>query len=506
MADPTLEWTDNADVPLAASVHDFGKVAPGTAATLETWRVHNDRLAVGGIPTASNLQLIVEAHLEGDTIFLGEGVPMLDARAFRVRPTVENGLAVSRPFFNLGSGVQLALPDLDPETFHEFEVEPLPPATISQTTTEFRLVIADQQVTQIGDAFASAPGIFRGVGRGQVTGVLDRDGAFGVTGIGTLEQPQYSFYFDGEPHSELAVDVTIDDLDGAAAALVVTESYIFYRILTTTGTATLKGLKAVGPTFPADAPALSDGEVALGWGERDFAADLTFAELSGAVPDFFKTRIDSGTTATVGSSGGPMIVEGAKIETTTESLVPLTDDAVNTIWMLRDGTFAVTTDGSSPQLGAQDIGRHTLVAGVETLAEDLRRWADESREVEKVLGGDDGDVTAWRNVSTRSLWIRPDGISLFIPVLPSSFTPTPTSGRLEVDILILEPGGTINSIFPSAEFPGYEWDATERVEVAVPEDPLEIPKGSTLVFVVANTLAPSASPDWLDIAVVVDYG
>lgn len=524
MSRAVLVFTDDLDVPLAGAEHDFGTVAPGATPTLTIWRLQNDLVLAGGIDPSHNTQVLIQARIAGNTTWETKGLELLESRAFRVRLIAENGVTVAGAFMNLGTGIQFPLVDLEPQTYHEFEVEPIPPAGASQIVTEFRLIAVDQATSTIGDPYAVPRGQFRGVGRGQVTGVIDHGGTISATGTDTLEVPDYSGVFLGLPYSELANDKVQDNTDSAAAALIAGESYLFYLLATAGGLAILKGLKGTPRTFPDDAPVIPNGEVAFGWGQRFADADalsMTFTLLAGAERDFLYPRVVSGLNVSIGNTAGPVVVEGSRIDTTTENPLTLIDDAVNTLWQLRGGTFAITLDGSSPQPGALEFFEMTTAGGVVTAQRDLRKWAGTKMLTftrESPTGTESKAIT---NGTTRSWWIRPDQVSGYLEVDPQSLSGgPPVSGLLAGDFLIQKDGQAEASIFASqgSDDRRIKWvfgDTNQRT-VGLPETAgLEIPPDAVLIFRTTDQpggggtpdpLTPGITPAWVAATIVVDVG
>ncbi len=509
---PLITYTDGAGAPIDPEF-DFLAVPPGSTSATQVLQIHN----AAGADVAPSPHLRIEAKPDGDDEWVGSGLSVLDSRAFQAQVTVESGVAVSRGITRLGTGMALFLPDLEPDTFHEIDFSIMPSSGGNQITTQHRLQVVIREVVPVGDPFAvRGPGIFRGPGRGgQGGGVLARSGAFGVTGNDQLDQPDYSYYVGGFPHSELLQAVTIDDVDGDTAALVATESYLFYRVYTAAGTLTVKGSKGVGRVFPDDAPVLTDGQVALGWGERDFAADLTFTELPGANEDYLACRVESGLTVIIGNTGAgvPALVEFARIDTTTETAFDLTDDATNTIFQNPDGTFSVSLDGSSPQVGAMSIWRFTFVAGVVTEDQDLRKWADDGGVLTFVHTAPSGteDVPLLNN-TTRSWFIRPDMVSAYLKVDPQSLVPPPTGGSIIFDLFVQLPGQLEVPSYPSSgtddRRPTFPFGGTSQAAKGLPETGgLEIPPGAVLISrSIESFTGPNPTPEWGTQTVGVNIG
>ncbi len=414
-------------------------MAPTAAGTTTKERIHND-LAGVGVDTAVDLLAIAQAQIFGDDIWRSSGVDLLDRHGVQFRFTKKNGVAVSDAFVNIGTGIAITAPDLPAGEFHEYEFRTLPPGGNSEAVTQFKLAWHKTRFQSIGNPHAVEPGIHNGVGTGRVTAIFDRSIAIAVSGIGTFEWPDFSWYYLGVPYSVLDHDETIDANDGSTVALASGESYLYLAVLDDGATTILKGDLVTGTAvYPADAPAVPAGNRLLGHGVRDFVADLTFTTLD-ELPDFFNVTT-SGLDFTVARSGGPMAVDGSLVDSTTPVTGSLTASSTNTLSVLADGSVGVTLDGSLAQPGAQIIFDIVTDGSGETSRVDRRQFVRRRETVLKFVASAASNTTVTRtiaNVGGRSIFIRPNGIVMQTSGLPTNslvadiFTRSDLGGKVTI--------------------------------------------------------------------------
>lgn len=512
MPAPLLTIRDETEA-LITGFLDFGTVIPSSPTSSFRRDIWNGFELTGGaaVDTAFNIVLVFSGKLTGDGQWLGSGIGILESLALQVMfPNIPELAGWS----NVGTGTPISLPDLPTDSKHEMLVRFTLPAGAQEVPVDLKIGIEFQRTQALpGGIYTHKPGILRGVDRGVGTAVLSRDAAITVFGTGAtsaVRWPTYAWHTGGKPFQELGGNPLGDDpltnLDKSASALIAGEAYGFRTVLTATGRLISKSDKVTGtPVFPTDFDDAPVGSIATGWGIR-FADANTLApqhtELVDATPKFFDV-VTSGLNYTVAPVGIAAIAHGRLNTNKTENTGTFPGDGTHTVWVLPDGSVDDTADGSTPQVGSLRIVEIVIVASVETGRTDHRPWEQGRPVLHAFIGASDGDAIGLPNLSTRTLWIRPDKMALFLPVLPSGFTPTPTSGRIEIEIEILTSDGTLTSIFTSGVLPGYDWDATERLTTGLPEV-LEVPPLSGLVLTVSSTLSPGTAPDWLDVAIGTD--
>lgn len=444
MADPNLEWRDDADVLIGGAQHDFGKVAPGASATLVEQRLYNDFAEVG-VDDARDLLLVVQARIQGSTEWKIASVDLLNRRAFQIRQIESRSIAVSEAFVPSGAGISQVLEDLSSGERHVFEFRVDPPAGASEVITEFKIAVAFITTQAVAHPFATDPGIHRGIGTGKVTAILSRSEAIAVSGTDTFEWPDFSWIYQGIPVVVLDHDETITEVDGSAVALSAGESYIFLAVLDGTTTTIVKGDLAVSPTFELNAPTVPEGNRLLGHGERfddGDAVSMTFTSLD-ELPDFFAVTT-SGLTATVSRSGGPMIVDGSLKDSTTANSADLTASSTNTVQVVPDGSVGVTLDGSLSQDGAQFLADIVTDGSAETSRVERRRWAGRRELITFTFGSSPTGTTTlvWVNPYDRALYIRSDMLRLMLDAVPGA-------GDVKADLFIRVDDGARTTIFTS---------------------------------------------------------
>lgn len=480
----------------------IGKTAPGATSTETEERVVND-LAAAGTDDARDLVLIVLARLQGSSEWEVADIDLLERHAVQVKITFRNSVAVAEPFVNIGTQVHIRLPDLASTEFHQYVVRVLPPAGVSEVVTEFKIAFAQTRFLTIGNPAAIPPGIQRGIGEGRTTAILSRSGSIGTTGIGTFEWPDYAYIHLGLPHSVLDHDETIDDVDGSASTLIAGESYAYRAVLNGTTTAIIKGDKVTGTAVFADLPALPFPDRFLGWGVRDFSADLTFTALD-ALPDFFDVVATGGLNFTVARAGvgAAMLTEGKLIDPTTPVGGTLTANETNTVQLLQDGSAAVTTDGSLFEAGAQFLADLVTDGSGVTSQTDRRKWQRSKTIVFDFGLVSDNQEAIWRNTTSRHQHMRSDMVSAQIVATLGA----DTAGLLKFDLLIKEPGVAEVTAFTSQPTPdrrpGWDFGDTNQADFGLPEK-LDIPPGAALIARATMTLDVS-TPDPVVLVVEVD--
>jgi len=481
MAIAIPEWTDALDVLIGDTEHGFGVIAPGGSPTLVTYRLYDNFSAAGPVDDGRNWQLIVEARIAGDAEWQTSGIAALTNGTFKVRQTAANSVVVSRNWVVLGTGITFPLVDLADGDYHEFEVQPQPPATGPELTVEWQLALALATAITVGNSAIVPQGIRRGIGRGEVTGVVARSGSIGATGIDQLDVPDYNHIHLGVPHSELAQAITLDANDSAPAALGAGEEYPFYLVMSAAGLAIVKGLLKTAPlVYPDDWPTVTGDDRRIAYGQRHFSNNLIAVELPAADPDFYHANV-VGLDAIIGNTAGPVSVGTERQDTTTPTTVPLTDDATNWLWVMPDQTFAVTTDGSRPLPVALLLWEITMVASAETARVDHRRWVGSRRTLDfRFPGAAGGEIQSYINSSGSTFWIRPDMVSGWMDPLPPSWAVAPSAGQLALDLRV---DGV--SSHPSSGADDrrvlWAWDETVATAVGLPETAgLAWPPGSIL--------------------------
>ncbi len=509
---PLLSIRDETEA-LITGFLDFGTQIPSSPTSSFRRDIWNGHQLSGpsAVDTAFNIVLVFSGKLTGSGQWLGSGIGILESLALQVMfPNIPELAGWS----NVGTGTPISLPDLPTDSKHEMSVRFTLPAGAQEVPVDIKIGIEFQRTQALpGGIYTHRPGILRGVNRGVGTAVLSRDAAITVFGTGAtsaIRWPTYAWHTDVKPFQELGGNPLGDDpltnLDKSASALIAGEAYGFRTVLTATGRLISKSDKVTGtPVFPTDFDVAPEGSIATGWGIRFADADALapqHTELVDATPKFFDV-VTSGLNYTVAPVGIAAIAHGRLNTNKTENAGTFPGDGTHTVWVLPDGSVDDTADGSTPQVGSLRIVEIVIAASVETSRIDHRPWELGLPIIYTFIGASNNDSAGIPNLSTSTLFIRPDKVALFIPVLPSGFTPTPTSGRVEIEIEIEVSDGTLTSIFTSGVLPGYDWDATSRVAIGLPEV-LEIPPISALVFTVKNTLAPGSAPDWLDVLVGAD--
>ncbi len=501
MAAPDLSVTDTSNVAKGSATTAVGKLAPGAFSPVTAERIHNDVVAAG-TDDARNLKLIAQARIQGGTEWLTAGIDLLERRAVQVKITQRNGVAVSEAFQNIGTGINIALEDLASEEFHEYEVRIAAPGGASEVVTEVKIAFAFIRFFTVADPASAPRGIFRGVGGGRTTAILSRSIAIAVSGTATFEWPDFAWYYLGIPLSVLDHDETITQIDGSSVALSTTESFIFLAVLDEGTTTIVKGDLAVGPSFPDDAPTAPVGNRVLGHGERFADIDgtpMTFTSLD-ELPDYFNT-LTSGLTATVSRSGGPMIVDGSKIDSSSADTAVLIASSTNSVQQLQDGSLAVTTDGSLSQVGAEFLVDITTDGSGEISRVERRRWADLSETIRFDFGPNPtGTITlAWPNPLGRPLYVRSDQVQLMLDAVPGA-------GDVLAELFIRADDGGQTTLFTSSPSPDRRPRVTNGDPSAISNGLPELLKIDVDEALECTLTVSTATPAWAVVTVVADVG
>lgn len=519
MPAPVIEFRDETDT-LVTAFHDFGVVVPGTPTATVVRNIWNGFGLTGGsaVDTAQNVLVTVSARITATGgQWLGDNIGLLEALALQVQFP---GIPELAGFTGAGTGVEFSLPDLPTDTKHEMNVRAVIPAGAVEVGVDFKIAVDFQRTVALpGGIYANTPGILRGTGRSVGLAVLSRDSAFSVSGTdatSTVRWPTYAWYSLGVPYQELggnaiSGDEVLSNLDKSLVALAAGETYGYKTILEDTGRLVLKADKVTGTaSFPDDFEPTPAGAILLGQGVRFADADTlapTHTELVDATPRFFDVTT-SGLNYTVAAVGVAAIVHGRLNVNKTSNTGTFPGDGTHTVWILPDGSVDDTPDGLTPQAGASRLVEIVITGSVETARTDLRLWEQGQDISFEFHDASNDDVLSWLNVTSHSLWIRPDQVAVLMSSPPTGFSPTPTSGSIAFDLLIGD-GTTETSIFVSQgtdpRFPDFEWDDSVLRPDGTPESPLEIAPGFALVCRVVSDL-DQGTPDWAAVNVVADRG
>lgn len=371
----------------------FAGVVPGSPSAEFLFSVRNNGEAGPAVDTARNTTVRGLARAAGDTSDPQlTGIPFQDDRASRLRVISVSGGATAAPtaFRALGAGNILLLDEIPDGGIVNmgWRIEATTAAALqdidARLSIEPRLSIAQpagHYETHGNFVLVGSPGgipdptfseIFEEVGDW-----LPNTGPADDT-INTPTRSEYTLAGIEEVFEPVTPEITFDDLDGAAAALVATEAY-FAAVSYAAGGAIgiVKGLKATEPLTAADLPVIPTDEIFRVLVTVPFGLLIDTLELQGDF-GFFHSFEPGGLDVEI--SGGSGTSAGFLVQRQTRTTITLPDDQVSNIWQLPGGGLETAVLGAFPAGDARSLLLHeyTAAAGVITDRADRRRLGAES--------------------------------------------------------------------------------------------------------------------------------
>jgi len=358
MAAPVLAWYET-DGTTAAGVDTYTPIA-GTPTAAQTTRIYNDNGGAASADDATELRITAVSRDAGDTNFTAEHA--LSAGAYIECRAVGSGgtgvAAQTTEWTPVGKGRYLYLRDLPTNCYRTIETRINAPAGYGTEDAEvlLRAVAASPAVAlEDGHHESGAVGVCHGVGDGRF-GALLEGGTLTASG-----SPDSLVHLDlttwiaaGVPWTLLpgvgAAEITIDNLDSAAAALASGESKWVALSLANDGTVTqTPGLKGTSPLAVSARPTPLSDEPLLGYVEREFDATIESGDIyqDERVYGWFKATT-SGASLVATISGGWAMIDNRLIILTGASSVTCTASDVTYVYLNPSGTFTANITGIRP--------------------------------------------------------------------------------------------------------------------------------------------------------------
>ena len=358
MAAPVLAWYET-DGTTAAGVDTYTPTA-GTPTAAQTTRVYNDKGGTASADDATELRITALSRDAGDTVFSADHA--LAAGAYIECRAVGSGgtgvAAQTTEWTPVGKGRYLFLRDLPSDCYRTIETRINAPAGYGTVDVEvlLRAVAASPAVAlEEGHHESGAVGVCHGVGDGRF-GALLEGGTLTASGSpdNLVHLNLTTWIAAGVPHSLLpgvgAAEITLTNLDSAAAALASGESYWCALSLASDGTVTqTKGVKGTSPLAVSARPTPLSDEPLLGYVEREYDATIESGDIyqDDRVYGWFKATT-SGASLVATISGGWAMIDNRLIRLTGDSPVTCTASDVTYVYLNPSGTFTANITGLRP--------------------------------------------------------------------------------------------------------------------------------------------------------------
>lgn len=335
----------------------FEGVIPGTPSDPQTYRLVNDDSDGAVDPAPFPYIFAMERHPETDEPLM-QGLRGVDERWPSAELTGESSDDVSQLATGIepiGRGRVARTAELPSGGWVKVSFRHHPPASVPSGAASTRRYVfgADSfpaTTVDQGHSESDRDGIIAGIGDGLHTELVI---APSITESGTPDElinlSDLAWVHKGIPQVLLAHTIELDEDDSAAAALASGEAY-WARLSVGAGAAVTvtKSVKFTAPGDTDDVPAVPTGELSLGFVRRDFDAAIGTTDItSEAYAGRFQLTWTSGLNVHLG--GGWALVDNALVRRQARSLLALTaSQAEVSVWLLPDGNFQATNDGSRP--------------------------------------------------------------------------------------------------------------------------------------------------------------
>jgi len=483
-----MSWTET-DGTTPATPWAFSGLAPGTPSAWQTRYLWNNRAGASPVDPFIEGWLRVLARVMGDTDWRTDGIVALETRGVEVEilgGSAGSGIEPRSPV-RIGAGAVLPLPEIPDGEAIYLRARVILPATAGETSLDldFKPESEPFVVLPTGLWEASGGGIRLGLGDGSVSKVLGGGTPLPAgTPDDTVTIPDLAWVLAGEPFARLTTVETLDDLDGAAAALVAGEAYLALFSLAADGTmTTTKGPKGAEPLGAGAIPATPAGELAYATIIRNFAAEITAGDITLLSPSWgFALRTDG---LNVYAGAGEAIVGARFVRTFTESVVAVAPSVDSKVWLLPSGAPDATADGSRPDDRALLLAEVTADGSAVTLLTDRRNFQDERAiRAQFVLPTPAvNDVAYWTNGASSPVYVRPIAPILFA-LADDPATLAATSGSWKVDLEVLQPDLSWVTLYTNAgssdRRPSIPFDSTTGRDAASFPEILRIESGQVI--------------------------
>jgi hypothetical protein len=335
-----------------ASPFSFDPTDPGSPSAQRDFRVQND-----GTEEAAAPDLYLHQVDPATTEQVAFGLRAVDEGWVEFRADGTAHADVAQPdtgWRPAGYGRQLRLAPLGPGEWVEVSARFNPPGTGSGANPEFLIhVESDGRSYAIGDGHTEAtrPGLVSPLGRRHELryggGIAEDSPASNDVLLGDASWVDAN----GVPHVRLEALLTIGPNDSTSNPPAAGEAYQARVSLGTSTTPTIT--KGVRDTIGSlgEPPAAPYGEVDLGWVLVDDTGVIATADITEeAVAGLAEPVVSSGLQILVGPRVS--LVNNSLRSVPGQTPLSLPDSETCSIWLIRAGTLAVTTDGTPPEPGA----------------------------------------------------------------------------------------------------------------------------------------------------------
>lgn len=412
--------------------------SPGVISDETAYRVVND-----GPDSAPSPAIVARAQNEAGDYVL-DGARPVDERWLEVRLTgvAATGVEVdSTGWTPIGFGRWFALPALAVDEWVEIEVRENRPGSAPIGEQSYELELEPGQIAlslDLGRSESYRDGVLTKIGRG-FQWLLGGDIVEQTPSADDTVIVPDLFWIDanGVPHVKLTHDLTLNQDDGAAAALASGEAYWAVISLGASASPILtKGVKGTAPLAPEDAPDPSSGRaiarVHVEYGASGSViqnADITMLEDVGG---FHIVTTTGSRQILIGP--GEAIVDNRLVRRTASALLTLDASETSHLWLLPAGTWSATIDGSKPESGA--LLRAVLIADATEVTSNADRrswiggeWVPVRFRISGAISVVQTAYALWAEQRTGYIW--PLGLAASF----STFGAGNVSGSLAVDLL-----------------------------------------------------------------------
>lgn len=438
----------------------------------------------------------VESPLSPGT-WLAEGLPPQDELWGRIRCVGEDNAAEPTwraprtDWMPFGAWSGLLLPSIPDGCAALLEWAQQPPSSAEIETYRWGLTALYRE-----HARPVPPALTR-VDRGVLSGIGDGASTFVLRGL----EVSASAVPDAQVHvaaglwavrgrllGDVGRSVTLDQTDGAAAALAAGESYLALvsRGVAAAAPTVTKGAKAlapVAPAPPADEKVIAEVRVEHQVGGTSVieAADVTARPAAGR----FAARAGAGLQVIV-SPGEQLAAATWRYDAVGERQIGVADDDTSYIWITGDGLLDATQDAEPPSPTAQLIWEADAAGGAVVALRDRRRYV--GGEVVITLRG----VAPGAPGLVDDLLLEHTELVLEEVVFRLSDHAGASAGETIADLEV--DGATIYTDHATDDRrPRLAWDAADLVDRAAVHQVTTLRRGSLLAFHLA-ALATGAAP------------
>lgn len=374
MAAPAIQWYEATDTTLQTAAIASSQAAGSTVAAV-VYHAWNDKGGSLGSTTVKNARLVAEGF--DGTNWVRNGLPWLDEGWLLVSLTGQDNtgdatmVAQVTAFTPLGTNRTVLLNDIPKNCARYVSAKIIIPGGASTATPDIRLIVVyDETSTPLSylSSYAEGEGIVPEY-RIVTSRKLTSGGRITASGTAVVGITARNYAYDGVPYYLAADTQTLNQTSGSGA-LTAGQSYV--AVISQAGfgsttTTVTKGNGAASPTTPAT-PA---GNIYIGKVTVAFQAGGTSIINSGNLDQtatiYGEYYMFAGTGLNLNIGSGMAITRSDTAPFNTGmSVLALTDNIVNFIWIVPDGTVTFNTSGASPSTASLRVGYAITAGGVIT--------------------------------------------------------------------------------------------------------------------------------------------